>query len=383
LAGTGILLLAVAELALRLAGGHASYVWTPNLRRVLRPQPGVAPGIEGESRFTINRWGIRGDPFSREQTYRFLALGGSTTECLFLDDTEAWPRLLQDLLNARLHTNGIWVGSAGKSGGTTRHHVVQLQKLLPQYPRMDAVLLLVGVNDLHLGLMDEGPEPVDYDRPESAAYRRLEAAALPAGPGWDADYPWFKRTELWRRVRAARYALRGAPAEKRLVQDEAGKFYAELRGARAQAATRERLPDLAGALDEYERNLKAIIRIARERGVRVVFMTQPVLWRADLPDDMRRLLWMGGAGDFAASEGKEFYSVAALADGMAQYNRRLVDVCAREGVECVDLAAALPRDLSVFYDDAHFNEAGARRVAECLADYLAGRPPFGTQRAPF
>jgi hypothetical protein len=52
-------------------------------------------------------------------------------------------------------------------------------------------------------------------------------------------------------------------------------------------------------------------------------------------------------------------------------------VCRERGLECVDLAAKLPRDTSVFYDDCHFNESGARRVAEVLAEHLLGRAPFG------
>ena len=47
--------------------------------------------------------------------YRILTLGGSSTECLVLDQTEAWPQLLQDRLN-ETNKYQVWVGNAGQSG---------------------------------------------------------------------------------------------------------------------------------------------------------------------------------------------------------------------------------------------------------------------------
>ena len=55
---------------------------------------------------------------------------------------------------------------------------------------------------------------------------------------------------------------------------------------------------------------------------------------------------------------------------MAAYNRKMLEVCRKRGIECLDLAGDFPRDLSVFYDDAHFNENGARLMAEKLAEYI-------------
>jgi hypothetical protein len=117
-------------------------------------------------------------------------------------------------------------------------------------------------------------------------------------------------------------------------------------------------------LDEYRANIRALIECAESRHVRIVFLTQPALWRADLPAELERLVWMGGIGDFQRQSGCEYYTVAALAEGMRRYNDAVVEVCAAEGVECIDLDAVIAKDGSMFYDDVHFTEAGARRVAE-------------------
>jgi hypothetical protein len=71
------------------------YPWLPNLHRIFRPDPNIMPGVQGESNFIVNSQGVRGDEFSPDDDYRILAIGGSTTECLYLDQTEAWPYLVQ------------------------------------------------------------------------------------------------------------------------------------------------------------------------------------------------------------------------------------------------------------------------------------------------
>ena len=38
----------------------------------------------------------------------------------------------------------------------------------------------------------------------------------------------------------------------------------------------------------------------------------------------------------------------------------------------------LPRDGSVFSDDAHLTERGSRMIAAAVADYLLARPPFSS-----
>ena len=51
----------------------------------------------------------------------------------------------------------------------------------------------------------------------------------------------------------------------------------------------------------------------------------------------------------------------------------MLDVCREEGVDCLDLAALIPKDTSAFYDDCHFNIAGNAKVAAAVTDFLAAR----------
>ena len=106
-------------------------------------------------------------------------------------------------------------------------------------------------------------------------------------------------------------------------------------------------------------------------------MTQPTIWRAGLPRGAVERCWLGGTGDFQHEQSPAYYSIEALAEGMRRFNDALLEVC-RElpGIEAIDLASTVPKDESVFYDDAHFTEAGERLVADVVAAHLARLPPY-------
>ena len=143
---------------------------------------------------------------------------------------------------------------------------------------------------------------------------------------------------------------------------------------------RDSLPVLGPALAEYRQNLLTIIASARRYGVRVVLLTQPSVWDQHLPARVLSLMWFGGVGRFQVTARSEYYSIPALMRGMRQYNAELLAVCADVAAECIDLAAQIPKDTTMFYDDAHFNEGGAQRVASIVASYLLTRPPFNRSR---
>jgi lysophospholipase L1-like esterase len=366
--------LAAAEFALRAVAPAPDHfgVWPAHLDLTLHPAPGVLPGVEGPSRFTTNADGLRAEARRPEHAYRILAIGGSTTESLYLDDAETWPRLLQEQLGAARGRADVWVGNAGKSGLNSRHHVVQALQLLPQLPQIDVLLVLAGVNDLHHRLSrDADFRPIEQE-PRSA-FAELYARAFDVRP---EPQPLWQPAQLLRRVAQLQARWRGEAPPVELIQDDAGRIYEKWRRHRREAPSwRTELPDLDPALREYATNLHTIADVAQRHGARVVFATQPVMWHAQLTPAERALLWLGGVGDFQREPGHEYYRAEVLSRGMARYNAALLEVCTVRGLDCLDLAGALPRNTDTFYDDCHFNEAGSRRVAALLAEHLGRRAP--------
>ena len=345
------------------------YVWPPHFQSTLHPNPDNLPGISGEALFKVNSAGIRGEEFTTEQTYRILAVGGSTTECLYLNQTEVWTSLLERKLSEAKH-KAIWVGNVGRSGHNTRHHLLQMKYLIPQFPKIDAVIILAGVNDVHIKLSDLEYDPETTTKPtfEEEYMRAAFAIAPPAIPAYH-----YKRLAWWRMAKKLKdHYLTKAKAQP--IQDSTGETLSQWRRYRHNAEEIvETIPDLSTALGEYRRNLNAIVDVAQQRAVRPILVTQPTIWRSDLSQDEKDLLWMGGIGSFQLGKGHKYYSASSLDKIIQQYNETLLDVCRTRAIDCIDLAGALPKDKTVFYDDVHFNESGARQVADVLSRQMAQR----------
>ena len=370
-AASALVTLLVAELALRALPllPNAYRIYPPGLDQVFRPMEKVMPGVGPEARFRVNSLGFRGDELPGEPCYRILALGGSTTECSFVDQPVSWPQLVGDRL-AESSGRCVWVANAGRSGFTSRRHAVQLRHLLEQEPRFDAIVLLVGVNDLCNRLQYGSEEP-----PEDA----LTPAGIPVSKcfsvvprGQDPEQPILKRTALADAAKRLRDLALGTQEYDRI-----GTKYVRWRQHRRGATEfRPELPELDRALTAYRENLRECAELARAAGVRLVLLTQPSIWGPDLPPEIRRLLWLGGTGNYQEEIGLPYYSAAAMAEGMRRYNDALRAFAVEEDLELIDLAPEIPKDATSFYDDVHFNDEGSRRVADVVVEYFLGREPF-------
>jgi lysophospholipase L1-like esterase len=340
------------------------YIWPPRMHAVFNPLSSLFVDVSGKANFIINDMGFRGDEQSLDDRFRILTIGGSTTECSMLDQAEAWPYLLQEELSRQMAAK-VWVGNAGRSGDTSHNHVVAMKYLPLEDLNIDLVLILVGINDLSKRLSrDAQYDPFYMDRPGTE--EELIAKTFQGSFISNPKDPVYKRTAIWQTLMRLRPIVRRGH-----IQDKAGRNMSVWRLHRQGASEyRDKLPDLASALNEYESNISRIIDLSRRRGVPVVFMTQPCLWRSDLTPRQNELLWFGGVGDFQKLEHQPYYTVPALVKAMAMYNDRLKQVCRLQAVPCLDLASILPSDTTVFYDDVHFNEGGARRVTHLIADYV-------------
>jgi hypothetical protein len=100
-------------------------------------------------------------------------------------------------------------------------------------------------------------------------------------------------------------------------------------------------------------------------------MTQPSVWKKDMTEEEKKLLWYGWIESFKS---KTYYSEAALMRGMQAYNDTLLQVCRVRSVECIDLAKMLPKNKTIFYDDVHFTDRGSLMTANVICNYFRKHP---------
>jgi lysophospholipase L1-like esterase len=346
------------------------------------PTPEVIHGVEGVSHVRVNRFGVRGRLFGDDRAeYRILAVGGSTTQCSALDDTEVWTHLLEVALGRTADGRQVWVGNVGRDGAGTRDHVLQLKYLLRQYPRMDVVVSLVGVNDMlpavHRGWQYRLPAPVTEPGAERAqmptAFALFPGRLQDPVPSGARQVPWYKATALWQLGRRAKQVLGRRRTIRMGLAGQSGLDHARLE--RETATKIDSLPSLDVPLIEYRRNLNAMADLAVAAGVRLVLVTQPSAWREGMSGVEEHQLWLGLFTADRASA-RVYFTTRALARAMARYNETLLAFCRERGLVCVDAANLLPHDTTAMYDDVHLNEQGARLLARALAEHFRKRSPF-------
>jgi len=346
-------------LRFRHPGPEARLPWPP-MRHVMEISTENLPDLESHVVFTVNKLGLRGPEVDLDHTdVKVLCVGGSTTECFYVTDEKSWPWLVQQELSKRLNKI-VFVGNSGRSGLFSLHHEYLLRNYAPA-KKFDHVVILAGANDMGALLLQ------DYEgRAARVAYDALtgdpdDLSSLPA--------PYYRKLSLARvalKVRAA-YSLSRATQQATVTQDEYGNWIRQRRTERQEGLKKNARSDIPqgieAALATYQANIRRIIDVCREHHQHVVFVTQPSLYRADLTDAEKSLLWQcSPKGTFLPQ------TLQMIQD---RYNAALIDACKKERVDCIDLASMLPKDTTIFYDDFHFNLGGCRKVAAIVADQLA------------
>jgi len=373
-----VLLFIVAETALRLILlKKAYYLLPPDRSFVIKTRDAARFNIDDNPVITINSSGLRGPelPSARAKNdYIILFVGGSTTECGLLNEDNTWPALAaKSYNNSSLRKYNIIPENAGRAAHTTRNHIVLLEYLLPQI-KPQGVVILCGGNDVGLILGK------DYDPNYYLDSNTLEDIKMKTFWSFEAELnpavPFYKRLMVWRFARKLKVEYINLAALKESFLD-AGS-YIHLRGERRVKAykTNNVLSDknfvkrLEDGLREYRRNIIQLINVCRRNNVRVIFMTQPTIYREGLSDGLKELLWLGKANFFSKKGELVYISEKDGAAVLNLYNNLLKEVCLKNNIECIDLAGIINKDTGNFYDDGHFNKTGAHKVSEVLGLYL-------------
>lgn len=300
-----------------------------------QPDADLFPGVTGPCMHRINSQGLRGPEWpSPGSAYRILCVGGSTTDCLYLDDSKIWPARLAAELN---ETTGekYWTGSAGQNGARMEDHweFVRDSALVGQ---VNCVVCLAGADDYLSGVL------------------QMEREGPIRGPFW---------TRLWlfRELRE----WQGGYRQPGFAIDFEGKGYREFQ---SRIPIRTGNVDLAGALDRFERGARRLCANMKTRGKRLILITQPSLWDDAMSPLAKRMLRYG-------SEDTDHPKKATLRpesamSAMDEFNQRLANACRDLDVEFLDVAPLLNGRERYFHDDIHLNENGCRELGRLVAKQI-------------
>ena len=335
----------------RIPGFENAFIrsqFSPGYSMATIPEPGL-PGVTGSKQFTVNNIGFRGPELVTPKPaneYRVFLLGGSSTECLYLDDSESLDAVLQRALQP---PSGcvVKVYNAGKSGDASDDHVSMLvHRIVHLEP--DLVVVFAGLNDL-------GRAIYRHD------YRHMDPIAQPNRPS--PIMLVASESQLFRRIHHA--VKRVAPSELETMQGITNRTnYAKKVAIRKSYPVTEGSPRID--LAPYEENLRTLAGTTRANGARVVFLTQQTTWNSTVDPRAEEWHWLTLLNGVRYREDE-------LDRALTQYNDVMRRVAAELDVPLLDLSMSLPKSLDFFYDDVHFNVRGAAEAGQLLARFLLTR----------
>jgi lysophospholipase L1-like esterase len=345
----GVFLVAQTGLARLLPFPPNDYVTLPpNMHVLADPRATDLHGISGLQTVTTDGHGFRVQPpvnYDQSDALRIFAIGGSTTECLSLDDNATWPHLLQEGLSKQLG-KPVQVVNTGVSGSRARYHLTTLHYVLDLHP--SAVIILVGANDWvrqiqrHFGTLPLWLEDIQLKHTLlGLALQRgiATVAGMFTTHDMEAEVPVDRGVD----VRRWQHSL-DRPDKRRFTPDAVEPGYADY--------------------------LERISALCHEAKLTCIFVTQPTAYSLEASEAIRATFWMTPGFKSYTLPLEDMIRIAAL------YNRFLTDFARQHGDKVCDLASALAPSFDNFYDDEHYNTNGARNVADylvpCVAAALAG-----------
>ena len=364
-----VLVAILAELSARWCLARARYyVWPPSYQCDNELLPSAFTGMQGTSRFSINRDGERGDepPAPEARAFRILVAGGSTTECYFLDQSDTWPAQLQSELNKsdwgrNAGVSGVYVSNIGRSGVDSTGVLTILEHIIPQHPRLDAVILMTGAGEIMAWLRQGADSQAELPKANNETLFTFS-------PG--RKYSWWPLrssalADCWRHWRPR--FLRSIE-----LRCNVGKSLTRLRRLRQNAKNiRKEVPSTAPLMSRYAKNLEAAIRSCQRRGIRVIVMPQPWLDVSLITSAEQSCLWNGSVGYAHSTDPTDYYDAGLMSQLMAEIYQQTAHTAESCGATVIPVQHLLQPMAECFYDDVHFTPFGAAIVGRSLAAEIA------------
>ncbi|OYU67969.1 MAG: hypothetical protein CFE22_01260 [Cytophagaceae bacterium BCCC1] len=286
---------------------------------------------------TKNSVGFRGEEWDvNSKRTKIIFIGGSTTECFFIDDNKHWPFLVSKKLGPQFLVN-----NAGLNGHSTKGHISLLNGYLSEL-KPDYAFFLIGINDM--ATTENGGNSFDTKLTEKnfeyyvlqiEEYSRLVNLI-------HSFYRSYQAFKLGVRDNAE-WNLKKQYNQKYLTQDEMNKVLNLHKKAQIH----------------YAESVMTLINICKKNAVKPIFITQPLLFGEGIDPTSGIDL---GSYEVYNMSGKQYFQKLEM------YNQTLSDLCKEQNIKCIDLAKLLPKDSKYFFDDMHFSDSGCVKVSEIIAE---------------
>lgn len=291
------------------------------------------PGLDAHITHKKNSLGFRGEEPGDSNDIKILCMGGSTTECFYLNDGKDWPNLLGSKLKKSVPN--LWLNNAGMDGQSSFGNLQMLkQYVLDLHP--DYIILMCGLNDMSLN------EPGSFDTYDGKWYQKVyNALELPS--------------TIINLIRA------GKAKDAGLNHQSFGDITQMDTMMMNDSQILHRLEQEQAFIGPYKDRLREFANLCEQNGIQLIFVAQSILF-----SDEKDLLTNVDLGLLKTGE----INGKAKSLILKMYNKSTYDVAMEKNLPFINLAARMPKDSRFFYDGYHFTNEGADFVAEMIGEEL-------------
>lgn len=278
-----------------------------------------------------NNWGLRGKIWQGNEQFKFLFVGGSTTECFYLNEGQDWPNKTIAILQNRCQKVSIAGNNAGLDGHSTFGHKILLEDhLLALKPTH--IVFLIGCNDIALQGLNK------FDLQQMSTKKR-----------W---YQKIKIFQLYMNLRRKRNAKKMG----------LGHQFVDFKKVNLSDTSGWRKHTIADSfVAQYKQRVSKLIQLCLSKKIQPIFLTQTSLLGYAIDRHTGQFI---GSWEYQGKSALHYWNV------LNAYNAALIEVCMREKVRCFDVSTLLEKRTEYFYDYFHFNRTGSDKMANLMADLL-------------
>lgn len=321
-----------------ISGQDNNYITLPkNMSRNVFIKTDLISGISSPSHISTDQMGFRTTKninyFDKKNEYRIFAIGASTTEQIFIDDSKTWATYLQSELN--ILNKNVVVINTGVSGLRAKHHFYTALEVSRYSP--DALIFMFGINDWN--------KDITSNLDDASVIRiNFEITSSP----------------LFKSLNVIRTLIDGMTSENSSSKiNEYGEYYAKQNNSLDRNLKKS--IDIKSVSKDYEYWVNKIFELCEEKKLKCLFVNQATAYSKNISFDLKKRLWMTPPERNYTLELDNLISVSSI------YNSWLMKTAFSKNFPICDISEQLDASLDNFYDDCHFNEGGAKKVGKLLS----------------
>ncbi len=297
------------------------------------------PKLDKEIVHSKNSLGFRGLELDPDAKLKIITIGGSSTECFYLNEEDDWSLLLGKYFAE--DGNDYWINNAGFSGHSTFGHLKLLQDHIVHLDP-DIVIFNIGVNDLSL----------------------LRASS-------SDDIMLIENQHfLWKLMSKSKTLT----LVKNIISNkQLGQYYI------SSSFSPVDLSDLDSIfvpiidvgftvdyhfLDAYADRILELIEICKKNEIKPVFVAQPTLYGCGY--DIDSTIHLGSL----KMENGDDVNGCIVYSSLESSKYVLKQIALQHNCLVIEMDTIFPKDIDYYYDFVHFSKLGSREFAKMLYEEL-------------